>query len=323
MSNKEESNKKKDAQESAPEISEEEAKQLEIKSTQERLSRLFYPEEIEWIPGRLKERNGVKDLDMYPYVSSRSVMDRLDEVLGIGNWQTCDLNMHSTEEKKYNRNKQQEELVPLNGWTIGLMIRIDGEWITRYDGADLTDFESFKGGISGALKRAAVSFGIGRYLYRLKDMKAIIHSDGEMYQKDGSGTWFNYTTPRLPNWAIPGEDEYATVDQQQELVEFYKGGTDKYKAFLVENIDKIDRRTAYVAIKKQYLAGTRKDETTKLKEVLNYFKTLNSDEKTEPKKEKKNLKKPKEQIEREENQTEADDLPDSPENIDVMKDLGL
>lgn len=41
-----------------------------------------------------------------------------------------------------------------------------GEWIEKQDGAGATDMEPFKGGISGALKRAAVAWGIGRELYR-------------------------------------------------------------------------------------------------------------------------------------------------------------
>jgi hypothetical protein len=38
-------------------------------------------------------------------------------------------------------------------------------WISRCDGADDTNIEGAKGGLSDAFKRAAVKFGIGRYLY--------------------------------------------------------------------------------------------------------------------------------------------------------------
>ncbi len=41
-----------------------------------------------------------------------------------------------------------------------------GEWVEKQDGSGATDMEPFKGGISGALKRAAVAWGIGRELYR-------------------------------------------------------------------------------------------------------------------------------------------------------------
>ena len=46
-----------------------------------------------------------------------------------------------------------------------LSVRISGEWVTKCDGADDTNIEGAKGGISDAFKRAAVKFGIFRYAY--------------------------------------------------------------------------------------------------------------------------------------------------------------
>jgi len=46
-------------------------------------------------------------------------------------------------------------------------LKLDGEWIWRSDGAGDTQFEADKGAISDALKRASVSFGVGRHLYDL------------------------------------------------------------------------------------------------------------------------------------------------------------
>jgi hypothetical protein len=40
-----------------------------------------------------------------------------------------------------------------------------GEWVEKQDGSGASDMEPFKGGISGALKRAATAWGIGRELY--------------------------------------------------------------------------------------------------------------------------------------------------------------
>ena len=53
----------------------------------------------------------------------------------------------------------------VSSWYAGLLELKDGEWITKSDGADDSNIEGAKGGISDALKRAAVLFGIGRYLY--------------------------------------------------------------------------------------------------------------------------------------------------------------
>ena len=82
------------------------------------------------------------------YIDARDVMKRLDDVVGVGNWQD-----------------RYEEC----GGRIMcyLSVRVEGEWVTKCDGSGDTKIEGDKGGISGAFKRAAVRFGIGRYLYYL------------------------------------------------------------------------------------------------------------------------------------------------------------
>lgn len=92
-------------------------------------------------------KDGTKALAL-AYLDARDVMDRLDSVLGSENWQD-----------------RYEFFGPRT--VCYLSIRIDGEWITKADGAGDTDVESEKGAISDALKRAAVKWGIGRYLYDL------------------------------------------------------------------------------------------------------------------------------------------------------------
>jgi hypothetical protein len=47
-------------------------------------------------------------------------------------------------------------------------LRIGNEWIWKADGAGPSDMEADKGALSDAFKRAAVRFGIGRYLYDIK-----------------------------------------------------------------------------------------------------------------------------------------------------------
>lgn len=97
------------------------------------------------------------------YIDARDVMARLDEVCGPGNWQS--------------------EHFDCGGGKLGCKIGIrvcrraetddrlgDYSWVWKSDGAGATDIEGDKGAFSGALKRAAVSWGIGRYLY---DMDAV------------------------------------------------------------------------------------------------------------------------------------------------------
>ena len=77
------------------------------------------------------------------YITARDVMDRLDEVFKPWGWQT-----------KYEY---------LGGRMVCyLSCKVSGEWVTKADGADDTQIEGAKGGISDSLKRAAVNWGIGR-----------------------------------------------------------------------------------------------------------------------------------------------------------------
>ena len=116
-----------------------------------------------------------------------------------------------------------------------LSCKIDGEWITKCDGSDQTDIEAVKGGISGAIKRSAVLWGIGRYLYNLDADFAIIHDKGKHYQagKKESYPAFRWDAPELPAWALPdGYNKPKTDDPivkdimscktQEELMSIWK-----------------------------------------------------------------------------------------------------
>lgn len=83
------------------------------------------------------------------YIDARDVMDRLD--------QTCTPAFWQSEHFDGGNGKL--------GCRIGLFI--GGQWVWKSDGAGDTDVEAEKGAFSGALKRAGVSWGIGRYLYDL------------------------------------------------------------------------------------------------------------------------------------------------------------
>lgn len=116
----------------------------------------FPPEAIHW-RAQTVTRDGSKALAL-AYIDARDVMDRLDAVCGPANWRDS-----FTETPK--------------GRTIcTLEIRVDGEWIGKSDGAGDTDVEGEKGSISDALKRAAVKWGIGRYLYDLGNVWASCES---------------------------------------------------------------------------------------------------------------------------------------------------
>lgn len=82
------------------------------------------------------------------YVDARQVMDLLDQIVGPANWQD-----HYRE-------------VSGNVY-CDLQIRVDGEWVTKSDCGSESNIEAEKGQASDAFKRAAVKWGIGRFLYSL------------------------------------------------------------------------------------------------------------------------------------------------------------
>lgn len=124
------------------------------------LSAPFPVDEIEW---RVGSTNKEKTKGMaLAYIDARAVMERLDDVCGPANWQ-C----------RYPH---------ANGKTCcEVGIKIDGEWVWKSDGAGDTDFEGIKGAFSDAFKRAAVRWGIGRYLYDLDAPWVEIEQRGRSY----------------------------------------------------------------------------------------------------------------------------------------------
>ncbi len=87
-----------------------------------------------------------------PYVDARAIQDRLDLVLGLSHW------------------KDEYECLADGSVICRLSIRVDEEWIVKVDVGGPSDQpdegDRRKAAFSDALKRAAVKFGIGRYLYR-------------------------------------------------------------------------------------------------------------------------------------------------------------
>jgi hypothetical protein len=89
-----------------------------------------------------------------PYLDSRAIQNRLDEVIGRENWQ----NTYET-----------RALMKDNAFicTISIYNADREEWVSKSNGAGSTDIEPIKGGLSDAFKRAASMWHIGRYLYNL------------------------------------------------------------------------------------------------------------------------------------------------------------
>jgi len=147
----------------------------------------FPAEEIHWRAGAVnKEGNRALAL---AYIDARAVMDRLDEVVGPMNWQD------TYEEWKS------------GGVKASISIRDSDQWITKSDGADDTTFEATKGGFSDSFKRAAVKWGIGRYLYQLPGVWVPCQKTGNTVKL--------LETPSLPDWALPEGQRAAEATEPE------------------------------------------------------------------------------------------------------------
>ncbi len=107
----------------------------------------FEQSQISWRAQTVTERNGKTYALALAYIDQRDVQNRLDAVCGEENWQN-----------KYSHAGDKT--------ICDIAIKCGNEWIWKADGAGDTDVEAEKGAMSDAFKRAAVKWGIGRYLYQ-------------------------------------------------------------------------------------------------------------------------------------------------------------
>lgn len=174
------------------------------------LQAFFGADEIEWRIQAAGEKNGRVWAICVPYVTNRAIQQRLDNVVGPENWQN------------------EFRPGPDGGVACGLSVRVGEGWVTKWDGAENTDVEGVKGGLSGAMKRAAVQWGIGRYLYTLDESFAHVHEGGRFRGKTRDGKPFRWDPPPLPPEVLPSagaappEPAYAGGDEHGAMVEFVR-----------------------------------------------------------------------------------------------------
>ena len=151
----------------------------------------FAPGDVEWRVGTSGNTGGKPWAKVLAYVTNRAIMNRLDEVFGVFGWKNQFLNW---------------KVGSKEGVICRLSVQVPGtnEWVTKEDGAEGTDIEEVKGGLSDAMKRAAVQLGIGRYLYDLGENWAeIVDKDGRYSSKFKDDKWYKWNPPSLPQWARP------------------------------------------------------------------------------------------------------------------------
>ncbi|AFV75780.1 Rad52/Rad22 family DNA repair protein [Thermus oshimai] len=164
----------------------------------QKLSEPFPPEEVQWrIEALSRDR---KKALVVPYVDARTVLDRLDRVVGPEGWHDEYQVLADAERTlKDERGERRERLVEVK-------CRLTVLGTTK---EDVGEGDSLKAAFSDALKRAAVKFGVGRYLYRLE--KQWVDYDAEKGR---------FTPPRLPAQEAVEEEEkpeaHRLIDQLLE-----------------------------------------------------------------------------------------------------------
>lgn len=162
---------------------------------QKALSEVFDPAEVRWKPQAVSGNRAMA----IAYVDARVIQDRLDDVLGISGWQT------------------KFTVLPEGSVVCALSVRINNEWITKEDVGSQSDQpddgDKMKAAFSDALKRAAVHFGISRYLYRLPHQWVDWDAQKKHFVR----------TPQLPAWAIPQQN--APVKQPAKAPAAKKSST--------------------------------------------------------------------------------------------------
>tara|TARA_R110000824_G_scaffold139563_2_gene304737 strand:+ start:1447 stop:2343 length:897 start_codon:yes stop_codon:yes gene_type:complete len=193
------------------------------------LSKKFPEEDIEW---RIQMCGNNSWALVVPYITNRAIMQRLDDAVGPGKW------------------KNEFIASPCNtGYQCGISIKIDDEWVCRWDGSEAVGsntIDKVKSTMSSAMKRTGVQWGIGRYLYQLEAGFADVQpcaarrdlKPGYIFHENkNKKEIFQWKPPALEAWALPLNKKDITrfmnvlgeVDTFEQLrfawIEIYKAAT--------------------------------------------------------------------------------------------------
>jgi hypothetical protein len=186
----------------------------------EDLKKVFPDKDVEWRVQQDGSKDGKVWALIVPYITNRAIQDRLDQVCSPENW----------------KNEYRESGT---GFICGISIYFEGKgWVTKYDGADKTNIEPLKGGLSDSMKRAAVQWGIGRYLYSMSTEFAVIAENGKYRgkckTKDGD-IYYKWNPPVINNApALPEPTE-------NEIIKAIKGikdikTEDELKGYFIKHV---------------------------------------------------------------------------------------
>ncbi len=209
---------------------------MNMQEISEKLKASFPEENIKWrITATTQDKT--KGLAV-PYIDTRAIQNRLDDILGIDGWKVS--------------------YRPIDdGFICSLSLKLNNEWITKEDGANLTDYEKIKGGISGAFKRAASScFGIGRYIYNIEPKWVLVKRQNNSYVPNEKISLPDTYLPKTKENLDPYLELKMTVGkyQNQSLKEIIQEDP-QYLNYILKKSDKVPEQLveACKVLKKEYL----------------------------------------------------------------------
>lgn len=135
------------------------------KTEQTILEKLSAPMPFQWRVQSAKEYGAT----CVAYIDSRQVTDRLNEVLGLA-WES--------------------DFKEVSGTVYGgIGVEVEGRMVWKWDAGSESEVEAEKGQASDAFKRAAVKWGVGRFLYEqpIVKLKTKKHTNGKYYPTDSLG----------------------------------------------------------------------------------------------------------------------------------------
>ena len=142
----------------------------------------FDPREVDFrIQGKVNEQSG--RAQVVAYIDARAVQDRLDAVVGAGNWSF-----------------DWTPLVIDHGEVQIAKGVLTVHGVSKADAGSASNFEQTLGAVSHCLKRAAVHWGIGRYLYSLPATWVPVERGGRI-----SDALLNDLRARLPRPSASAE----------------------------------------------------------------------------------------------------------------------
>jgi len=176
---------------------------------------LLEPPPVDQVRWRIRTKiGGSNKAYVLAYVDARYVMERLDSVFGVFDWDRthrieggnhiCTIKIHHAIEEKNNHDDDDED-----SWYQELTKTVE-------DIAEPTDIEAAKGGASDAFKRAAVNLGISRVLYTLGDTKVALNEYGSILDSEMTRLREEVLRPAFKKFRIENNLPYVMEDDSKK-----------------------------------------------------------------------------------------------------------